>query len=63
VVGSATNVHDRSTRRLGRGGRPKADEAQRRNEQILRAAGETFMRLGFNGASMDAVAAALPTMR
>jgi AcrR family transcriptional regulator len=58
VVGSTENAGDRTTRRLGRGGRPKASEADRRNEHILRTAGEMFMQFGFDGASMDAVAEA-----
>lgn len=41
-----------------RGGRPKAAEVARRDEHILRAAGETFLRSGFDGATMDAVAEA-----
>jgi AcrR family transcriptional regulator len=42
--------------RSGRGGRPKAVEIEQRNRDILRAAGETFLRSGFDGTSMDAVA-------
>lgn len=42
--------------RSGRGGRPKATDVEQRNEDILRAAGETFLRFGFDGTTMDAVA-------
>ena len=54
----AAKADDRSTGRPGRGGRPKAGEAERRNEHVLRTAGEIFMRFGFDGTSMDAVAEA-----
>lgn len=42
--------------RSKRGGRPKAIEVERRNQDILCAAGETFLRFGFEGTTMDAVA-------
>jgi AcrR family transcriptional regulator len=38
------------------GGRPKATEAETRNRHILEVAGETFLRFGFDGTTMDAVA-------
>jgi AcrR family transcriptional regulator len=44
-------------RRLGRGGRPRADELEKLNEGILAAAGELFLQHGFDGTSMDAIAA------
>jgi AcrR family transcriptional regulator len=43
-------------KRSGHGGRPKAIEVEQRNQDILRAAGETFLRAGFDGTTMDAVA-------
>lgn len=42
--------------RTVRTGRPRQNEIQQRQEVILEAAGETFLRLGFDGATMDAVA-------
>jgi AcrR family transcriptional regulator len=44
--------------RHSRGGRPKIAETEQRDEHILCAAGETFLRFGFDGTSMDAVAEA-----
>ena len=43
---------------LKRGGRPKAGEAEQRNERLVRTAGEMFMQFGFDGTSMEAVARA-----
>lgn len=40
------------------GGRPRAAEVEERAEHILQAAGKVFLRLGFDGATMDAIAAA-----
>jgi AcrR family transcriptional regulator len=42
----------------GPGGRPTAAEARRRQEHLLDVAGAMFMRLGFDGTSIDAVAEA-----
>ena len=56
MVPSTANADRRSARRAGRGGRPKASEVERRNEDIVRTAGDMFMRLGFDGTSMEAVA-------
>jgi AcrR family transcriptional regulator len=42
----------------GRGGRPTVAEARRRHEQLLEIAGSMFMRLGYDGTSIDAVAEA-----
>jgi AcrR family transcriptional regulator len=41
----------------GRGGRPKAADVERLNESILAAAGDLFLQQGFDGTSMDAIAA------
>jgi AcrR family transcriptional regulator len=40
------------------GGRPTRAEAQRRVEHLLAVAGDMFMRLGYDGTSIDAVAEA-----
>ena len=45
-------------RSLGRGGRPTRAEAQRRQEQLIEIAGAMFMRFGFDGTSIDALAEA-----
>jgi TetR/AcrR family transcriptional regulator, mexJK operon transcriptional repressor len=42
----------------GRGGRPTVAEARRRHEHLLEVAGSMFMRLGYDGTSIDAVAEA-----
>jgi AcrR family transcriptional regulator len=42
----------------GRGGRPTRAEAQRRQQELLEIAGAMFMKLGFDGTSVDAVAEA-----
>lgn len=42
----------------GRGGRPTLAEARRRHEHLLEVAGSMFMRLGYDGTSIDAVAEA-----
>lgn len=42
----------------GQGGRPTAAEARRRQEHLLDVAGAMFMKLGFDGTSIDAVAEA-----
>lgn len=41
---------------LGRRGRPKASEVAQREEHILQAAGEMFLRCGFDATTMDAIA-------
>lgn len=48
----------RRTEPYSRGGRPRNAEQEQRKEHILRVAGETFLRHGFDGTSMDAVAEA-----
>ena len=42
----------------GRGGRPTVADAQRRPAYLIEIAGAIFMRLGFDGTSIDAVAEA-----
>ena len=42
----------------GRGGRPTVADAQRRQAYLIEVAGAMFMRLGFDGTSIDAVAEA-----
>lgn len=42
----------------GRGGRPTREEAERRQQHLLDIAGAMFMKLGFDGTSIDAVAEA-----
>lgn len=42
----------------GRAGRPTREEAERRQQHLLDVAGAMFMRLGFDGTSIDAVAEA-----
>ena len=39
-----------------RGGRPTVAEAQRRQAYLIDVAGAMFMKLGFDGTSIDAVA-------
>ena len=39
-----------------RGGRPKAADVDKLNQDIIAAAGDLFMEYGFDGTSMDAVA-------
>jgi TetR/AcrR family transcriptional regulator, mexJK operon transcriptional repressor len=41
-----------------RGGRPSRAEAQRRHQHLIEIAGAMFMKLGFDGTSVDAVAEA-----
>lgn len=41
-----------------RSGRPKLADLERREEHILRTAGEMFLNFGFDGTTMDAVASA-----
>ncbi len=45
-------------RGVRRGGRPTQAEARRRQERLVDIAGAMFMRLGFDGTSIDAVAEA-----
>jgi TetR/AcrR family transcriptional regulator, mexJK operon transcriptional repressor len=47
-----------SSRPAGRGGRPTREEAERRQRQLIRLAGAMFMKHGFDGTSIDAVAEA-----
>jgi TetR/AcrR family transcriptional repressor of mexJK operon len=47
-----------STRLLSRGGRPTRAEAERRRQHLIETAGAMFMKLGFDGTSIDAVAEA-----
>jgi AcrR family transcriptional regulator len=54
---SDTKVSSRRTTAKARhGGRPKAADVDKLNQDILTAAGELFMENGFDGTSMDAVA-------
>lgn len=46
----------RRTARAGRGGRPRAADVEKLNQNILAAAGELFLQHGFDGISMDAIA-------
>jgi TetR/AcrR family transcriptional regulator, mexJK operon transcriptional repressor len=39
-----------------RGGRPKAADVEKLNQNIIAAAGDLFMEFGFDGTSMDAIA-------
>ena len=48
----------RASRTLNRGGRPTRAEAQRRQQHLIEIAGTMFMRMGFDGTSMDSVAEA-----
>jgi AcrR family transcriptional regulator len=43
---------------LGRGGRPTRAEAEKRRQHLIEIAGAMFMKLGFDGTSIDAVAEA-----
>jgi TetR/AcrR family transcriptional regulator, mexJK operon transcriptional repressor len=58
VAVSRVKADDSLAREPGRVGRPKASEAEQRNEHILQVAGETFTRFGFDGTSIDAIAEA-----
>ena len=46
----------RATAKARHGGRPRAADVDKLNQDILTAAGELFMENGFDGTSMDAVA-------
>jgi AcrR family transcriptional regulator len=50
-------ISRRRTARTGRGGRPKAADVEKLNESILAAAADLFLQHGFDGTSMDAIAA------
>lgn len=52
-----SKVQNRAESR-SRGGRPKNTEIEQREKHLLRIAGETFLRFGFDGTTMDAVAEA-----
>src|SRR5260370_28089869 len=47
-----------AVRVLNRGGRPTRGEAERRQEHLIETAGAMFMKFGFDGTSIDAVAEA-----
>jgi AcrR family transcriptional regulator len=47
-----------AVRVLNRGGRPTRAEAERRQEHLIETAGAMFMKFGFDGTSIDAVAEA-----
>jgi TetR/AcrR family transcriptional regulator, mexJK operon transcriptional repressor len=47
----------RGTKKTGVGGRPRAADVEKLSESILAAAAELFVQHGFDGTSMDAVAA------
>lgn len=47
-----------ASRTIGRGGRPTLAEARRRQLHLIEIAGAMFMKLGFDGTSIDAVAEA-----
>jgi TetR/AcrR family transcriptional regulator, mexJK operon transcriptional repressor len=47
-----------ANRPVGRGGRPTRSEATRRQQHLIEVAGAMFMKFGFDGTSIDAVAEA-----
>lgn len=51
-------MHETTPSRVRCGGRPTAAEAERRHEHLLEVAGAMFMKNGFDGTSVDAVAEA-----
>ncbi len=46
----------RRTAKAARGGRPRTEDLEKLNENILAAAGQLFLANGFDGTSMDAIA-------
>jgi AcrR family transcriptional regulator len=46
----------RRTAKAGRGGRPRTEDLEKLNGNILAAAGQLFLEQGFDGTSMDAIA-------
>src|SRR6202521_701291 len=55
----APEIAERAPDRVGgQGGRPTRAEAQRRRQRLIEVAGVMFMKHGFDGTSMDAVAEA-----
>jgi AcrR family transcriptional regulator len=46
----------RRTAKTGRGGRPRTEDLEKLNQNILDAAGRLFLDHGFDGTSMDAIA-------
>lgn len=46
----------RRTARAGRGGRPRTEDLEKLNENILAAAAQLFLENGFDATSMDAIA-------
>jgi len=46
----------RRTAKAGRGGRPRTEDLEKLNENILAAAAQVFLEQGFDGTSMDAIA-------
>jgi AcrR family transcriptional regulator len=50
-------ISRRRSGRAGRGGRPRTADLETLNQNILAAAGELFLQHGFDGTSMDAIAA------
>jgi TetR/AcrR family transcriptional regulator, mexJK operon transcriptional repressor len=49
-------ISRRTTAKARHGGRPRAADVDKLNQDILTAAGELFMENGFDGTSMDAIA-------
>jgi AcrR family transcriptional regulator len=47
----------RRTAKAGHGGRPRTEDLEKLNENILAGAGQLFLEHGFDGTSMDAIAA------
>jgi TetR/AcrR family transcriptional repressor of mexJK operon len=60
MTSPAAQISNKSKRptRNGRGGRPTRAEAERRQQRLIETAGVMFMKFGFDGTSMDAVAEA-----
>lgn len=51
-----TRAKKASAKRVSRGGRPPADQAESRKAALLDAATEVFMEVGFSGANMTTIA-------